>query len=137
MSLHIGDITQGNGDKPRMELHTTTMTLLNSKCQRVIAGRHAMLARKNRCKRLYRGGIDDIAADASLKQNRIYMDRLQAIKHCTEMFLLGLDIASMSLFGPIEPLNGGEPHSSILTLRSIYKLGITPNREPQRYKQYQ
>jgi hypothetical protein len=116
MSLHIGYITQGDGDKPCMELHTPLVTLFDGKGQRIISGRLPVPTGKYWGKGFYLRRIDHITTDSSLQKYGIYMENLQTIKYAAELLLLH-GIVTLSIFSwPVEPLDGGQPHGSIFML---------------------
>ena len=99
----------GDGDNPRMALHTALVTLVDTELQRVVARRLSGSSSDTDIPWFLSMREDDRGSDTRLEHDGIDIGLAQLVENLDE--LLALLVGGVGA-GPVDAANGGEPYGS-------------------------
>ena len=118
-SLQYIQFTDRKSYHPRVQFHSSAVTFLNRKSQRVVSGASSGRSREDAVPRFDIGSISRCSAQAYLKQDGVNFRRLQLVQDAAQLFLLRERVVS---FRPIQAQKCRKPNGAILPSVKVLRL---------------
>ena len=118
-SLQHIQFTDRKSYHPRVQFHSSAVTFLNRKSQRVVSGASSGRSREDAVPGFDVGIISRRPAQAHLKQDGVDFRRLQLVQDAAQLFLLRERVVS---FRPIQAQKCREPNGAILPSVKVLRL---------------
>ena len=118
-SLQYIQFTDRKSYHPRVQFHSSAVTFLNRKSQRVVSGASSGRSREDAVPGFDVGIISRRPAQAHLKQDGVDFRRLQLVQDAAQLFLLRERVVS---FRPIQAQKRRKPNGAILPSVKVLRL---------------
>ena len=112
----LAGLADGDGDHPRVALHTAAVTLVDDQLQRVVAGIFTVGSRQTHIEGFNAGWIDGRCAHTCLNHDGIDIDALQLVEYAAQFLLLCSGIVTS---WPVNASDGCQPDSAYFMLLRV------------------